>query len=104
MICVNSFIFLIDKIDVEWVIIYIEDVFCFLFNVIFYKENMFFIIGVLLINRKILVDVVVKYFKIVIDVFCFVVVLFEGDVSLVFFVWFKKFNWVERCFFLGLLE
>ncbi|EJR07452.1 hypothetical protein II5_01806 [Bacillus cereus MSX-A1] len=53
LISANSSISSTDKTDVEWAITHTEDVSCFLPNVIPHKENMSFIIGVLLINRKI---------------------------------------------------
>lgn len=56
LISANSSISSTDKTDVEWAITHTEDVSCFLPNVIPHKENMSFIIGVLLINRKISAD------------------------------------------------
>lgn len=65
---------------------------------------MSFIIGVLLINRKISADAAAKYFKTATDVLRLAVALSEGDVSLASSVRFKKFNRAERRFLLGLLE
>ena len=62
LISANSSISSTDKTDVEWAITHTEDVSCFLPNVIPHKENMSFIIGVLLINRKISADLCRKVF------------------------------------------
>ncbi|ANV71386.1 cytoplasmic protein [Bacillus thuringiensis] len=104
LISANSSISSTDKTDVEWAITHTEDVSCFLPNVIPHKENMSFIIGVLLINRKISADAAAKYFKTATDVHRLAVALSEGDVSLASSVRFKKFNRAERRFLLGLLE
>ncbi|WP_242213115.1 TerD family protein [Bacillus cereus group sp. BfR-BA-01383] len=104
LISANSSISSTDKTDIEWAITYAEDVSLFLPNVIPHKENMSYIIGSLLKNKKITADAAAKYFKTATDVLRLAVALSEGDVSLASSVRFKKFNRAERRFILDLLE
>lgn len=104
LIGANSSISLTDKEDVAWVIAHTDDVSLFLPDAIPHKENMSFIVGILLKNGRISVNDVAKYFKTATDVLRLAVALSEGDVSLASATRFKKFNRAERRFFLGLLE
>lgn len=93
-----------DKNDIEWVLFNHENVTPFLPETIAMKENLAFVVGLLLRFKKASPGEVSRYFKTATDVLRLATALSEGDVSLATNTRFVKFKRTERRFFLALLE
>ncbi|WP_174806897.1 TerD family protein [Paenibacillus elgii] len=104
LIAANGSISEQDKEDIEWVIAANDDLGAVLPNEIPLKENVGFVVGVLLKYNKASLDLVGKYVKTATDVLRLAVALSDGDVSLAANTKFRKFKRAERRLLLGLLD
>ncbi|KZE71606.1 cytoplasmic protein [Paenibacillus elgii] len=104
LIAANGSISEQDKEDIEWVIAAYDDLGAVLPNEIPLKENVGFVVGVLLKYNKASLDLVGKYVKTATDVLRLAVALSDGDVSLAASTKFRKFKRAERRLLLGLLD
>ncbi|MFC7440986.1 TerD family protein [Laceyella putida] len=93
-----------DKGDIEWAIAHSDDVQSLLPPEIPLKENVGFVVGVLLKYEKASMVPLSPYFKTATDVLRLETALSDGDVSLASNTKFKKFKRSERRLMLGLLE
>lgn len=93
-----------DKEDIEYAISSYEDVSVLLPEEIKLKENVGYVVKLLLEHDKAQVRHISKYFKTATDVLRLATAFSDGDVSLARNVHFKKFKRSERRMFLNLLE
>ena len=93
-----------DKKDIEWIISTYPSVDSVLPTEIPLKENVGFIVSLLLQHEKASVAQVSRYFKTATDVLRLATALSDGDVSLAKNTKFRKFKRAERRLMLGLLE
>ncbi|MNM34523.1 hypothetical protein D3C81_451700 [compost metagenome] len=93
-----------DKEDVEWVLANYDDISVIIPAEIPFKENVGFVVSVLLKHGKANVDQISKFVKTATDVLRLAVAFSNGDVSLAANTKFRKFSRPERRLLLGLLE
>ncbi|MNL99744.1 hypothetical protein D3C81_96280 [compost metagenome] len=93
-----------DKEDIKYAISSYEDVSVLLPEEIKLKENVGYVVNLLLENDKAQVRNISKYFKTATDVLRLATVFSGGDANLAYNVHFKKFKRSERRMFLNLLE